>query len=198
MDQTSGKPSRKQQILEVLAHQLENSPGERITTAGLAQAVGVSEAALYRHFPSKARMFEGLLEFIEVSIFGLVTRILEEERSAQRRCEKILLVLLGFAARNPGITRLLVGDALIGETERLRQRVSRFYDRLETQVKQILREGDAANELPRPVAIHATANLLLAVAQGRMAQFVHSGFRRSPVDLWEQEWALIARGAFTP
>jgi len=120
MSEAAKKTSRRQQILETLAQELEKSPGERITTAGLARAVGVSEAALYRHFPSKAKMFEALIEFIEDSIFGLTNRILDEERVCTARCEKILLLVLGFAARNPGISRLLVGDVLVGETERLR------------------------------------------------------------------------------
>jgi len=114
MSSTQGKVSRRQQILQALARELEISPGERITTASLARAVGVSEAALYRHFPSKARMYEGLIEFIEESVFSLVNRILQEESSAVVRCEKMLLLLLGFADRNAGMTRILMGDALIG------------------------------------------------------------------------------------
>lgn len=192
----NAKPSRRQQILEALAHELETSPGERITTAGLARAVGVSEAALYRHFPSKAKMFEGLIEFLEETVFGLVNRIMAEERDAVVRCEKILAVLLGFSARNPGITRLLVGDALVGETERLRLRIGQFYDRIETQFKQVLREGELAGRLPAGAPIAAMANLLVAAAHGRMAQFVRSGFKRPPLELWEQQWPLLARGVF--
>ena len=114
MSEAGKKTPRRQQILETLAQELENSPGERITTAGLARAVGVSEAALYRHFPSKAKMFEALIEFIEDSIFGLTNRILEEEQNCASRCEKILMLVLGFAGRNPGLSRLLVGDVLVG------------------------------------------------------------------------------------
>ncbi|RKZ66619.1 MAG: nucleoid occlusion factor SlmA, partial [Gammaproteobacteria bacterium] len=132
--------NRKQQILEVLALQLEENPGTRITTASLARAVGVSEAALYRHFASKAKMFEALIDFSEESVFGLINSILEQEKDAIVRCEKIVQVLLGFSERNPGITRVLVGDALVGENERLRGRVLQFFERLETQFKQILRE----------------------------------------------------------
>jgi TetR/AcrR family transcriptional regulator len=190
------KPSRRQQILEALAHELETSPGERITTASLARAVGVSEAALYRHFPSKAKMFEGLIEFLEDTVFGLVTRILAEEKDVVTRCEKIMGVLLGFSARNPGITRILVGDALVGETERLRVRVGQFYDRIETQFKQVLREGELAGRLPSGAPAAAMAGLLVAAAHGRMAQFVRSGFKRSPLELWEQQWPLLARGLF--
>jgi TetR/AcrR family transcriptional regulator len=152
--------------------------------------VGVSEAALYRHFPSKAKMFEGLIEFIEETVFGLVNRIMADERSALARCEKIELVLLGFSARNPGMTRILIGDALTGENERLRGRVSQFFDRLETQFKQVLREGAAVGEVPAE-GINATANLLLAVAEGRMNQFVRSGFKRPPTELWNEQWGQL-------
>ncbi len=185
------KPSRRQQILEALAQELEKSPGQRITTAGLARAVGVSEAALYRHFPSKARMFEGLIDFIEDSVFGLVNRILQEESRMQLRCEKILLLILGFSARNAGISRLLAGDALVGETERLRQRMNQFYERLETQLKQVLREGEMNGELSASVPVGPLANLLMAQAEGRIQQFVRSGFKRSPVDMWDSQWPLL-------
>lgn len=193
---STDKPSRRQQILEALAHELETSPGERITTASLARAVGVSEAALYRHFPSKAKMFEGLIEFLEDTVFGLINRILADEKDVVARCEKIMAVLLGFSARNPGITRILVGDALVGETERLRVRVGQFYDRIETQFKQVLREGELAGRLPSGAPVAAMAGLLVAAAHGRMAQFVRSGFKRSPVEMWEQQWPLLARGLF--
>ncbi len=190
------KPSRRQQILEALAHELEKSPGERITTAGLARAVGVSEAALYRHFPSKAKMFEGLIEFIEETVFGLINRILADEPNCAGRCEKIMMVLLGFSARNPGISRILMGDALIGETERLRQRVGQFFDRIETQFKQILREGEVTGQLVGKPHIAATANLLLAVAEGRMNQYVRSSFRKSPLAEWEEQWSLLSQNIF--
>lgn len=190
------KGSRRQQILEALAHELEQSPGQRITTAGLARAVGVSEAALYRHFPSKAKMFEGLIEFIEETVFGLINRILTEERSATSRCEKIMLVLLGFSARNPGISRILVGDALTGETERLRQRIGQFFDRIESQFKQILREAELAGELRGKQQAASTANLLLSVAEGKMNQYVRSGFKRSPIHEWEEQWPLLTATIF--
>lgn len=187
------KPSRRQQILEALAHELEMNPGERITTAGLARAVGVSEAALYRHFPSKAKMFEGLIEFIEESIFSLINRILKEQDSSLKRCENILSLLLGFSERNPGLTRILSGDVLTGETERLRLRVSQFYERLETQIKQVLREGEMNKELTLTVPVQAQANLLLAVAEGRIVQFVRSGFKRSPIENWNNQWVLLTK-----
>lgn len=191
MSDNEKKPSRRQQILEALAHELEMNPGERITTAGLARAVGVSEAALYRHFPSKAKMFEGLIEFIEESIFSLINRILKEEESSLKRCEKILSLLLGFSERNPGLTRILSGDVLTGETERLRTRVSQFYERLETQLKQVLREGEMNEELKLTIPVQAQANLLLAIAEGRIVQFVRSGFKRSPIENWNNQWSVI-------
>jgi TetR/AcrR family transcriptional regulator len=193
---SEAKPSRKQQILEALCSELEKSPGERITTAGLAKAVGVSEAALYRHFPSKARMFEGLIEFSEESIFSLINRILEDHASVQKRCEHIMTLLLGFSAKNPGITRILLGDALVGETERLHARIGQFYDRLQTQLKQVLREGQARREIPEELDATAVANLLLSIAEGRMGQYVRSGFADSPMTHWEKQWPLIRRGLF--
>ena len=188
----SDKPKRAQQILEALAQQLETHPGQRITTAALAKEVGVSEAALYRHFPSKARMFEALIEFIEDSVFGLVSRILEEHPNANARCEHLLTMLLSFSSRNPGLTRILVGDALTGEHDRLRVRITQFYDRLETQLKQILREAESKNELPVGHPSTAIANLLLATAEGRMNQFVRSGFQLSPLERWDQQWQLLS------
>lgn len=188
---TQQKTSRKQQILEALARELEISPGERITTAGLARAVGVSEAALYRHFPSKAKMYEGLIEFIEDSIFGLINRILSDESSAIRRCEKIVVLLLGFADRNAGISRILIGDALIGETDRLRARINQLYERLETQLKQVLREGQMSGEIATVQSSAPVANLLLATAVGKVHQYVRSGFQRSPLDLWDEQWPLL-------
>lgn len=193
MTENEKKPSRRQQILEALAHELEMNPGERITTAGLARAVGVSEAALYRHFPSKAKMFEGLIEFIEESIFSLINRILKEQTNSLARCENILALLLGFSERNPGLSRILSGDVLTGETERLRLRVSQFYERLETQIKQVLREGEMNKEIALSTPVQAQANLLLAVVEGRIIQYVRSGFKRSPIENWNNQWALLAK-----
>jgi TetR/AcrR family transcriptional regulator len=189
-------PTRRQQILEALAQELETHPGARITTARLAKVVGVSEAALYRHFPSKAKMFEGLIEFAEESVFGLVGRILGEEADAIRRCERILALILTFSDRNPGITRVLLGEALVGEHERLRARVSQFFDRLETQLKQILREGEQVSELGMRASVAAISNLLMAVLEGRMTQFSRSGFKHSPLDSWEQQWQALRTGLF--
>jgi TetR/AcrR family transcriptional regulator len=188
--------NRAQQILEALAQQLESNQGQRITTAALARHVGVSEAALYRHFPSKARMFEALIEFIEDSVFGLLNQILEEHNDVVTRCANILQLLLGFSARNPGLSRILVGDALTGENERLRIRIGQFYDRLETQLKQIMREAESKNQLPVGFPSAAIANLLLAIAEGRMNQYVRSGFQQSPLERWDQQWELLSASLF--
>jgi TetR/AcrR family transcriptional regulator len=193
MPETQKRP-RRQQILEALAQELETRPGARITTARLAEVVGVSEAALYRHFPSKAKMFEALIEFAEESVFGLANRILAEEGDATRRCERILTLLLTFSDRNPGITRVLLGEALVGEHERLRARVSQFFDRFETQLKQILREGEQVTELGLRANVAAMANLLMAVVEGRMTQYSRSDFKHSPMESWEQQWHALQVG----
>jgi TetR/AcrR family transcriptional regulator len=187
---------RRQQILEAFALMLEESPGSRITTAALARQVGVSEAALYRHFPSKAKMIEGLIEFMESSIFSRVTRILEEEPSAEGRCRNLLWLLLTFAERNPGFARLLAGDALQGEPDRLRLRMRQFFDRLETQLRQILREGGARGDIAEQVPPHAAANLLLAVAEGRINQFVRSEFKVNPTLDWTSHWSTLSSALF--
>ncbi len=193
---TTKKSSRRQQILESLAEMLEANPGERITTARLAQQVGVSEAALYRHFPSKSKMFEGLIEFIEETLFSRIPIIVNEESKALKRCEKILSLLLTFAERNPGITRILTGDALAGETERLRTRVAQLFDRIETQLKQILREAEMREGLRPDLPIAVAANLLLAAAEGRISQFVRSEFKRSPTENWSSQWLTLTQGFF--
>jgi TetR/AcrR family transcriptional regulator len=186
------KSSRRQEILEALARELEQNPGERITTAQLAKGLGVSEAALYRHFPSKARMFEGLIEFAEDTIFSLVGKILEDDQNAITRCEKISTLLLGFSAKNPGISSILVGTALTGETERLHQRVNQFFERLETQFRQILRERELTLTEAGGRPVNETANLLLVVIEGKMQQFVRSSFKQSPLFGWDKQWPLLA------
>ena len=173
---------------------LEASPGARITTAALAREVGVSEAALYRHFPSKSKMFEGLIEFIEESVFSRISLILAEEEDAFRQCEKIFLLILGFAERNPGITRILTGDALMGETERLRLRVAQFFEKLETRLRQILRDAELRDGLSFNLSIKSTVNLLMAAAEGRIAQFVRSEFRNRPTVGWKDQWPFLISG----
>jgi len=196
MSKPSQKVSRRQQILEALAHMLETSPGARITTAALAKEVGVSEAALYRHFPSKSKMFEGLIEFIEETLFSRIGLITAEESNALVSCEKILFLLLTFCERNPGITRILTGDALAGETERLRLRVAQLFERLETQIKQVLREAEIREGVRPSLPLNAAANLLMSNAEGRIAQFVRSEFKRSPTEFWQDQWAVLVSGFF--
>ena len=194
----NNKVSRKDQILQALARMLETAPGERITTAALAEEVGVSEAALYRHFPSKARMFEGLIKFIEETLFLRISRILDDESSAETRCHNILTLLLNFSDKNPGMTRLLTGDALAGETERLRTRIAQLFNRVESQLKQVLREAQIRENLKPGVSPTALANLLLATCEGRLAQFVRSEFKKSPLENWDTQWEFLSRNLLAP
>ena len=194
----ANKVSRKDQILQALARMLESAPGERITTAALAREVGVSEAALYRHFPSKARMFEGLIKFIEDTLFARISRIVNEEDNAEIRCQNILLLLLTFCDKNPGMTRLLTGDALAGETERLRERIAQFFNRLEAQLKQVLREAQIRENLKTTISPTILANLLLASCEGRLMQFVRSEFKVSPLDNWEAQWDFLSKSLLEP
>lgn len=192
----ANKVSRRQQILESLAHMLETNPGARITTAALAKEVGVSEAALYRHFPSKSKMFEGLIEFVEETLFSRIGLVMSDTDVARERCEKILLLLLTFCERNPGITRILTGHALTGETERLHARVQQLFERVETQLKQILREAEIREGLRPQLPLSAAACLLMAAVEGRIAQFVRSEFKRKPTEYWAEQWPLLVRDFF--
>jgi TetR/AcrR family transcriptional regulator len=194
----AGKPSRKQQLLEVLARELEHRAGERVTTAALAAAAGVSEAALYRHFPNKARMFEALIEFAEETVFGRVNQILDTEKDTRVRCESVLYLLLAFAERNPGIARILVGDVLLGEGKGLQARVDKFFDRLQTQLRQVLRESRLRGDAVAPAPPEAAADFLMSLAVGRLHQFSRSGFARSPLTEWESVRLFLANGLFPP
>ena len=196
MTNNTNKPSRRDQILHALATMLEESPGSRITTARLADHVGVSEAALYRHFPSKAKMFEGLIEFIEDTLFSRISRILGEPSGTRDKCGKILLLLLTFTEKNPGITRILTGDALTGETARLRVRVAQLYDRLETQLRQTMRESELREGLSPKVTASLGANLMLSTAEGRISQFVRSDFQKAPTHNWDSQWEVLAGSIF--
>lgn len=192
----SKDPSRREQILQALAYMLEAGPGERITTAALAKTVGVSEAALYRHFPSKAKMFEGLIEFIETTIFERIASTKREETSAMARCEKILGSLLVFAERNPGFSRILTGDALTGETERLRVRINQFYERVETELRKVLNEAEQFEGIRTTIIVAAAANLLLSTVEGRISQFVRSDFKNLPTKYWQDQWPVLMEGFF--
>lgn len=198
MDKPSSTPrkkksQRKDEILQVLALMLEHQEG-RITTASLAKKVGVSEAALYRHFPGKAKMYEGLIEFIEDSLFTRINLILKEQQSTLIRCEQLLTLLLGFAEHNPGLCRLLTGDALVGEDEELRQRITRLFDRIESQIKQILRETEIRERKKVALSTTAAASMLLAIVEGRIVQYVRSGFKRPPTQEWPVQWQHLAQG----
>jgi TetR/AcrR family transcriptional regulator len=178
----STKPGqRKLQILQALAAMLEQPKGEKITTAALAKRLEVSEAALYRHFASKAQMFEGLIDFIESSVFGLINQIAEREAGGVDQVHAILQMLLSFAANNPGMTRVLIGDALVNEDERLQLRMNQFYDKVELACKQSLRlavtqgHGNEAD-------VAARAGLLVSYVTGRWHRFAKSGFRHNPAE----------------
>jgi TetR/AcrR family transcriptional regulator len=190
------RPNRRAQILQALASMLQTNPGQRITTAKLAAHVGVSEAALYRHFPSKARMFEGLIEFIEETLFSRINKIINEEKDTATRCQLILHLILGFAEKNPGITRILNGDALMGEQDRLRQRIAQLFERLETQLKQVLRERKLREGKTLPAEEGIIANMLICFADGRINQFIRSEFTKRPTDNFAEQWQLIHNNFF--
>lgn len=183
---------RKLQILQVLAQMLENPRGERVTTAALAAKLEVSEAALYRHFASKAQMFEGLIEFIEQTLFGLINKIAAEEPDGLKQLEAILALLLGFAKKNPGMSRVLIGDALVNEDGRLQIRINQLHDRLEATVKQALRIAATQNGTGSEVVdAAAQANALMSFVTGRWHQFAKSGFKRDPTEFWQAQRHLL-------
>jgi len=190
-DSASAAPTRKRpkpgerrvQILQTLAGMLEQPGAERITTAALAAKLDVSEAALYRHFASKAQMFEGLIEFIESSVFTLVNQINERENDAAVQVRKVLTVLLQFGEKNPGMVRVMVGDALVFENDRLLTRMNQFFDRIESQLRQSLRgAAEAAGSATPTVDANAQASVLTAFAVGRLQRYARSGFKRSPTE----------------
>jgi TetR/AcrR family transcriptional regulator len=184
---------RRIQILETLATMLELPGADRITTAALAAKLDVSEAALYRHFASKAQMFEGLIEFIETSVFTLVNQIQEREAQPAAQVQKMLTVLLQFAEKNPGMARVMVGDALVFENERLLTRMNAFFERFESQLRQSLRgrAEDAGSATPT-VDANAQASVLTAFAVGRLQRFARSGFKRSPVEHLDAALRMLA------
>ena len=185
---------RKLQILQVLAEMLENPRAEKITTAALAAKLDVSEAALYRHFASKAQMFEGLIEFIEQTLFSLINKLTAEEKNGIRQIEGILSLLLGFAKKNPGMTRVLIGDALVNENDRLQARINQLHDRLEATLKQALRFAASEQEITSRLDAAAQANLLMCYVTGRWHQFAKSGFKRDPLEYWEAQRRELLSG----
>ena len=180
---------RRLQILQTLAAMLETPRGERVTTAALAGKLDVSEAALYRHFASKAQMFEGLIEFIETTLFTLINKIGTEMPDGAAQAQQIVAVVLGFAERNPGMTRVLVGDALVNEDARLQARMNQLYDRIEAAMRQSLKIASAAGTWTGDAS--NIANALLAFVLGRWMLFAKSGFKRLPQEGWEAQRTLL-------
>jgi TetR/AcrR family transcriptional regulator len=174
--------ARKLQILQTLATMLEDPKGEKVTTAALAARLDVSEAALYRHFASKAQMFEGLIEFIETTIFGLINEISGKETSGLKQARSMITMLLDFAQTNRGMTRVLIGDALVNENERLQERMNQLIERIETSLKQAYRLAVSDQELPDSFDAGARAALVVAFVVGRWHRFAKSGFRKTPAE----------------
>jgi TetR/AcrR family transcriptional regulator len=189
--------SKAQDILQALALMLESSRGARITTAALAAELGCSEAALYRHFPSKTKMYEGLIDFIEETIFARVTNIINDEPDAVNQCQRILGLTLTFAEKNAGISRLLHGDALTGETERLHQRIAQFFSRLESQLKQIVREAELNQAIIANPSTAIAVDLMINLLEGKISQFVRSEFKQRPTQYWQDQWPLLAEQLFS-
>ena len=168
---------RRLQILQTLATMLEQPGAERVTTAGLAAKIGVSEAALYRHFASKAQMFEGLIDFVDQSVMGLIRQVTDREPAGPQQAGRIVALLLQFAEKNPGMSRVMNGEALAFEHDRLQERINLLFDKIEAQLRQSLKHADT----PTPSAdAQVTASVLVAFMQGRLQRFARSGFKRLP------------------
>ena len=182
---------RKLQILQALAGMLEDPKAEKITTAALAARLDCSEAALYRHFASKAQMFEGLIEFIETSVFGVINQISAEPAQGLQQVEHILALLLGFAQRNRGMTKVLTGDALVNENERLQARINQLHDKIEASLKQALRVAATQQQIVTSADFGALANVLLCYVIGRWQHYAKSGFAREPLAQWDQQWPIL-------
>ena len=183
---------RRVQILQALATMLEQPGAERITTAALAAKLDVSEAALYRHFASKAQMFEGLIEFIESSVFTLINQIMERDADAAQKAARMVTVVLQFGEKNPGMTRVMVGDALVFENDRLQQRMNQFFDRIESSLRQVLRDAAQAQQSATPtVDAQVRAALLVSFVQGRLQRHARSGFKRSALEHLDASLALM-------
>jgi TetR/AcrR family transcriptional regulator len=188
---------RKLQILQTLATMLEHPKGERITTAALARKLDVSEAALYRHFASKAQMFEGLIAFIEETVFGLINQITSNEEDGLKQARRIILMLLNFAETNRGMTRVLIGDALVVEDERLTVRMNQMMDRIEASIRQCLKvaaaqaAGDDGHPATTERYVAERANLIMAAIIGRWSRFAKSGFKKLPKEYAETQAMLL-------
>jgi len=182
---------RRLQILQTLAAMLEDPKAEKITTAALAARLDCSEAALYRHFASKAQMYEGLIEFIETSLFGVINQIAAEEAQGLQQVEHILALLLNFAQRNRGMTKVLTGDALVNENERLQVRINQLHDKIEAALKLALRVAATQEQLSATADFGGLANVLLCYVIGRWQQYAKSGFTREPMANWAQQWPML-------
>jgi TetR/AcrR family transcriptional regulator len=187
---TSRPGERKLQILQTLATMLEHPKGEKITTAALAARLEVSEAALYRHFASKAQMFEGLIEFIETTVFGLINQISQQQENGLSQVQAITGMLLSFAERNPGMTRVLIGDALVNEDERLQLRMNQFVERVELSLKQALRVAVTQGQA-REAEVAARANMIVNLIVGRWHRFAKSGFKHTPSESAQEQIGLL-------
>ena len=186
------KPGEKKLlILQTLAGMLEDPKAEKITTAALAARLDCSEAALYRHFASKAQMYEGLIEFIESSLFGVINQIAAEQVQGLQQVEHILAMLLNFAQRNRGMTKVLTGDALVNENERLQLRINQLHDKIEAALKQALRVAATQEQLSATTDFGGLANILLCFVIGRWQQYAKSGFTREPTAQWAQQWPML-------
>ncbi|WP_111498133.1 MULTISPECIES: nucleoid occlusion factor SlmA [Marinobacter] len=191
---TDKTPSRRERILQTLAEMLETDPDARITTAALARSVGVTEAALYRHFPSKKKMFEALIDFVEETVFSRCQRILQDEEDAQARLRNLAQLVLVFAQRNPGLCRVLTGDALVGEDSALRQRASQFFERLETQARQVIKEGEIRQGLRPATSSARTAEWYITLIEGRIQRFTRSSFSHRPDAHFDEFWNATQQG----
>jgi TetR/AcrR family transcriptional regulator len=182
---------RRTQILQVMAEMLESPAYDKLTTAAIAKKLDVSEAALYRHFASKAQMFEGLIGFIEETVFGLINRIAADEQDGLRQVQATIGMLLNFSAKNVGMTRVLVGDALVGENARLQTRINQLVDRIEASLKQSLRIAQTHNALPADYDVASHANLMVSYVLGRWHTFAKSGYKKSPVTGFEKQLTVM-------
>jgi TetR/AcrR family transcriptional regulator len=187
---TTKPGERKLQILQALAQMLEQPKGEKITTAALADRLDVSEAALYRHFASKAQMFEGLIEFIESSVFGLINQITTQQENGLSQAQAIGSMLLNFAERNPGMTRVMIGDALVNEDDRLQARMNQFVERIELAIKQALRVAVTQGEA-NEAEVGVRANMITNLVIGRWHRFAKTGFKQNPSDGAQAQIALL-------
>ena len=188
---TTRPGERRTQILQSLAAMLEEPGSARITTAQLAARLDVSEAALYRHFASKAQMYDGLIEFVETTLFGMINRIAEHETSGVAQLRAMVTLLLGFSEKNRGMTRVLIGDALVTEDDRLKTRIGQLHDRVEASLRQSCRIAQAQEELGATPDAETRANALMSFVVGRWHQFAKSEFRRLPSEFWESQQTLL-------